>query len=153
MARHSSDEAATAQLVTVSLMGAGIILAIIALVLVALVSELWRIFKAHAFTPGPASRWLWGALAGLCGLLLVAGILASNPSTTAYSLPIVCWSFFVFVLVCEVTDRRYRPLPVPIPKQLSLADVVSWEKPTQPQQPVSTSTQEAARGHPVSKAA
>jgi hypothetical protein len=156
MSRYSrySSEGATADLVSVVLLGAGILMLVVMVLVVCLVAELWRIFKAHAFTPGQAGRVLWAALAGLCGLLLLAGLLAAQPSTMSYAAPLVCWSIFVFILVCEVTDRRFRPIAPAVPKQLSLADVVSWELPTkQPQQSVSVVSQEGARDTYVANAA
>jgi hypothetical protein len=155
MTRRSSDQFETAAVgfVGVALLIAAVVVAVIAIVLVAMVKELWRIFKAHARTPGPASRILWAALACLCALLLIAGVLASNSTTMTYGVALASWSVFVFVLVCELADRRFKPAVVPVPKQLSLADVVSWEKPSQQLQPVSIGVQETARGHTVSKAA
>jgi hypothetical protein len=155
MSRYSrySSEGATADLVSVVLLGAGLLLLVVSVLVVCLVAELWRIFKAHAFTPGQAGQVLWLALAGLGGLLLIAALLAAQPATVSYAAPLACWSIFVFIVVYELTDRRFRPLAPAVPKQLSLADVVSWEKPKPQQQPVSVSTQEAVHGHTVSKAA
>jgi hypothetical protein len=115
-----------------SLLGAAVVIAALlvivsAIMLVALLKELWRIFQAHAFQNSRAGRILWGALAGLVGVLLICGLLAGNPATTSLSLVIASWSLFVFVVVCEVTDRYYRKQEPKLPDHLSLADVVSWQ--------------------------
>ena len=130
MSRRTSDEALAAELATVSVVGAGIILAIIVVVLIALVSELWRVFKAHAFQRTQASRMLWIAFASLLVLLLIAGLLASNPVTASAAPIVACWSLFVFILACELIDWRERRNEPTVPATLSLAEVVSWRSPS-----------------------
>ena len=129
MYRRSSDrsEEAIAGLVGLALLVTAIVIAVIVIVIISLVTELWRIFKTRGFEHTQHSRILWGALAGLLGLWLVAGLLATNPSTASLALVIGCWSFFVFVLVCLCVDWHSRRAEPKVPKQLALADIVSWQ--------------------------
>lgn len=129
MHRRSSDrsEEAIAGLVGLSLIVAAIVLAVIVIVAISLVTELGRIYKTRGFERTQQSRVLWSALAGLLGLWLVAGLLATNPATVSLALAIGCWGFFIFVLVCLCVEWYSRRAEPKVPKQLALADVVSWK--------------------------
>jgi hypothetical protein len=129
MARRSDGGDGAEQLAG-AVVGLGLlIVVVIVLVVIALLAELWRIFREHTLQPRSpeATRTLWGSLAGLCVLWLIAGLLATNPTTTGLGLTIGCWSFFAFVLICELTDWYYRRPEPPVPEHIALADLVSWE--------------------------
>jgi hypothetical protein len=128
MARRSYDEAAAEGIAGAMLLIGLVIVVVIALIILALLAELWRIFKEHTVQPPSptASRILWGALAGLFVLWLIAGLLTTNPATATLGAAVACWSFFVFVVLCELIDWYYRRHEPPVPKHLELADLVSW---------------------------
>jgi hypothetical protein len=123
VSRHSSGSAETALAEGIFALVL-LVAAVIIILLVYMVSELYRIFRDHVHN-SKASRILWGALAGLLSILLLAGILATNPDLAPLGLAIGAWALFAFSVVCELTDWYYRRKEVPVALPAALSDVVS----------------------------
>jgi hypothetical protein len=80
-------------------------IAISATLLIALLTELGRIYGSRAMGQHTASsRVLWIALAAFSALLLASGLLAANASTAVLALYLAAWSFLAFVIVVEACD-------------------------------------------------
>src|SRR5712692_7604005 len=92
---------AATTLVIVGLLAAG---AFVIKLVVALATELFRIYKARAFQPTTTARILWGALALLIGLWCLAAVLATNILTMPAAAYIATWSFLGFVVCAEGCD-------------------------------------------------
>src|SRR3712207_6048756 len=99
MSRHASGGGETALaeglLTLVLLIAAGI-----GILLWAMLSELWNIYKTRAFTGTRSAKVLWYALACLLGIFLLAGLLATQPHMAPIGLFTACWSLFAYVIVC-----------------------------------------------------
>jgi hypothetical protein len=129
--RSSADgfEGLAAGLLRLGLALAAIVIGVAILVLVSVVTELWRVFQARAIQPSPARRILWGAFAALSGLwLTLAGIAAIVPAFAATGAAIGAWALLAFILTCELLDWHYRRLeqPTPIPESIPLSEVISF---------------------------
>ncbi len=122
--RQRSEAHAMGGLVGMLLIGAVLVALLILAIVVAVVTELWHIYRHRAFRKTLYSRILWSALAGLGIAWLLAALLASSP---ALSLGLVAWSFFLFTIVCIMTDWLARRHDPKLPDELALSDVVSWE--------------------------
>ncbi len=126
MSRHADGDV-SAGIASVVLVVVVLIAAAVVTLLWCMLSELFRIYQAPR--DDQSRKVLWGALAGFLAVLLLAGVLATQPATTPIGVFLACWGFFVYVVVClwvDATGRRTEP-PVAIPASLSLADVVSWK--------------------------
>jgi signal transduction histidine kinase len=130
VARHSSGGAETAlaeglfALVLLVAAGIGILLWV-------MLSEVWKIYASRAFTGTRSAKILWGALAALCVVYAIAGIIALNPELVPVGVFLACWATFAYVVTCcwiEAKERR-KEIPVVMPKALS--DVVSWKQPAE----------------------
>ncbi|GEM_PF-2746902 len=89
------------------------VIGVLATIVVLLVTELGRVYKAHAFHPGNAGRVLWISLAALLGLWLLAGLLLSAPTTAVLGLYLGAWAFLGFIVSVEACDwwgRRHEQL-------------------------------------------
>ncbi len=119
-----SEDHAIGGLFGMLLIGAVLVALLILAIVVAVVTELWHIFRTRAFRKTSYSRVLWSALAGLGIAWFIAALLAGSP---AMSLALVAWSFFLFTIVCIMTDWLARRHDPKLPDELALSDVVSWE--------------------------
>jgi hypothetical protein len=127
MARRNDWEANLAS----SIVGIAAIALLIAIVVVATlvwltVTELYRIYRSRATGASQTARYLWGALVGLVGVFLVAGLSAAMTNSGTTGLIIASWGFFAYVLACEFIDYLARRNDPPL-EELALADVASWQ--------------------------
>ncbi len=111
----------------------GIALAVIVIVVVLIVqliwwtaTELFRIYQARATSGAQTARYLWGALAGLIGLFVFAGLVTVTTHEPTMGLMLASWGFLAYVLTCEYIDWQARRNDPP-PQELSLSDVASWQ--------------------------
>ena len=128
MSRHSSSwEADMAEgIVGMVLVLTVIIIGIVLTLLYLTVTELWRIYTAHASKGTTTAQNLWRALAGLLGAWVLAVVVAVATANGILGLLLAAWSFLIFVLACEYFDRQAGSVEPEPPKELTLADVASW---------------------------
>ncbi len=81
-----------------------IVMAVILAFLVAMATEIVRIYQTRAFQPTRIARILWIALACLLGVWLLAGLLALNPAFAPLSAYLASWGFLAYCIVVEVCD-------------------------------------------------
>jgi succinate-acetate transporter protein len=128
MARGYEDDF-TSGLANGVLLLAVLIAAGIGMLLWVMLTELWKIYATRAFTGTRSAKVLWAALAALCVVYAIAGIIALNPELVPVGVFLACWATFAYVVTCcwiEAKERR-KEVPVMMPK--ALPDVVSWKKP------------------------
>jgi hypothetical protein len=132
LARRSSfagGEGLAAGLLGLGLMLAVLVIGVALLILISVVTELWRVFQARAIQPSPARRLLWGAFAALVGLwLTLAGLAALFPEFAAAGAAMAAWGLLAFILTCELVDWHYRRLeqPAAIPESIPLSELISF---------------------------
>jgi predicted lysophospholipase L1 biosynthesis ABC-type transport system permease subunit len=127
MARRNAN-AWEADLLGIVIMAVLIAVVVVGTLLYLTVTELWRIYRDRATGETGTGRFLWGALAGLLGVLFLAGLLSVTTHNGSVGLAVAALSFFLYVLAIEYIDylARRKEVPVHIPAALSLSDVASW---------------------------
>ena len=103
---ESEVSGAAAGLVMLALIAA---LVVIGIVLAAMVTELFRIFRARAFQPTGAAKVLWIGLILLLAIWLLAGMSAADPNLGAPASYLAAWAFLAFTLTAEVCDWSRTP--------------------------------------------
>lgn len=100
MSRRSAENQAAGLAALIAL----IIMAVVVAFLVAMATEIIRIYRARAFQPTRTARLLWAALAGLLGVWLLAGLLALHPQSVPLAAYLASWSFLAYCIMVEVCD-------------------------------------------------
>ncbi len=127
MARRNDWEAHLASsIVGIAAMALLIAVVVVATLLWLTVTELYRIYRSRATGATQTARFLWGALAGLLGIFLIAGLAVVMTNSGETGLIIASWGFFAYVLACEFIDYLARKNDPPL-EELALADVASWQ--------------------------
>jgi hypothetical protein len=131
MARRYDDGDIAGGLIGGVVLAAVLLAVVFGMLLVAMLTELWRINTNAAMTPD-TRRYLWGALAGFLGALLLAGLLSALTYDGGVGLFVAALGFFLYVLACEFIDwlARRDEVPVVVPATLSVEEVVNWNTPS-----------------------
>ena len=82
-------------------------LAVVVTIVGIMLTEIWRVYETRAIRQpnSPSARVLWIALMLFLGVLILAGFLVTTaPLLAAWALPMVTWSFLIYVIVVEFTD-------------------------------------------------
>jgi hypothetical protein len=101
MARSGRDADAAAGALAALLLIAVIVL----ILLVIIATELFRVYRRHAFRAGRSATALWIALAIVLGCGTLAVALTADPSTAAIGAYLLAWSFPAFVVAVEIVAR------------------------------------------------
>lgn len=104
MSRHSVEDEVAGAAAGLAALITLIVMAVIVTFLVAMATEIVRIYRTHAFQPTKTARILWVAAACLLGVWLVAGLLATHPQFAPLAAYLASWGFLAYCVVVEVCD-------------------------------------------------
>ena len=108
MSRHSFEDEVAGAAAGLGMLIMLIVMAVIVAFLVAMATEIVRIYQTRAFQPTKTARILWIAAACLLGVWLLAGLLALNPLFVPSAAYLASWSFLLYCIVVEACDLIAR---------------------------------------------